>query len=318
MQDIVLKEQDKSAFSQTMDYVRDWCSEHQWEVGLAEMAAGAAIVAYGVQNGAIEMGKDMIGTAFAGDSAGAELAGAGTGAALGGAGAAALKVTALGGSVLGSVGVAAAGSAISIPAALIIGGGALILGGAGYAAADQIEAFLNPPIHPGEFFTGCSMLAIGTALLVDGARRVITDDRVLSALSTFKDGVLHLAQVNVDVLARSLDDLKGFMKELASVPNTATDATASAAAAAGLATAGAVAGSAAATASVTILGSQALGGVAISLGLVSAPLWPVIAGGAAGIVLGYTGWKACTFWGGKALKDVEDQPSTISETIDDV
>ena len=43
--------------------------------------------------------------------------------------------------------------------------------------------------------------------------------------------------------------------------------------------------------SVTVLGSQGLGAVALSLGLVSAPVWPLIAGGAAGLALGVAVWK---------------------------
>jgi hypothetical protein len=35
-----------------------------------------------------------------------------------------------------------------------------------------------------------------------------------------------------------------------------------------------------------------LGAVALSLGLVAAPAWPVIAGGAAGLAVGLAGWKA--------------------------
>ena len=50
-------------------------------------------------------------------------------------------------------------------------------------------------------------------------------------------------------------------------------------------------GGLAATGSVTVLGSHALGAAALSLGLVSAPLWPVIAGGAAGLGLGYAAWS---------------------------
>lgn len=52
-------------------------------------------------------------------------------------------------------------------------------------------------------------------------------------------------------------------------------------------------GGSVAAGSVTVLGSHALGGVALSLGLVSAPLWPVIAGGAAGLAVGYGAWKLC-------------------------
>lgn len=54
---------------------------------------------------------------------------------------------------------------------------------------------------------------------------------------------------------------------------------------------GAAVGAAYAAGTVTILGSSTLGGIGLSLGLVSAPLWPVIAGGAGAAGLGYVSWK---------------------------
>lgn len=57
------------------------------------------------------------------------------------------------------------------------------------------------------------------------------------------------------------------------------------------ATARAVIGGHIAAGSVTVLGSHGLGAAALSLGLISAPVWPVIAGGAAGLAVGLAGWK---------------------------
>jgi hypothetical protein len=54
---------------------------------------------------------------------------------------------------------------------------------------------------------------------------------------------------------------------------------------------GAAAGAAYAAGTVTVLGSSTLGGIGLSLGLVSAPVWPVIAGGLGAAGLGYLGWK---------------------------
>ena len=51
-----------------------------------------------------------------------------------------------------------------------------------------------------------------------------------------------------------------------------------------------------AASSVSVLGSSTLGGVAISLGIVSAPVWPIIAGVAGGAGLGYTAYKAFKYW----------------------
>lgn len=55
--------------------------------------------------------------------------------------------------------------------------------------------------------------------------------------------------------------------------------------------AGAAAGAAYAAGTVTVLGSSTLGGIGLSLGLVTAPVWPVIVGGVGAASLGYLGWK---------------------------
>jgi hypothetical protein len=52
-----------------------------------------------------------------------------------------------------------------------------------------------------------------------------------------------------------------------------------------------VSGGSIAASSVAIAGSHTLGGLALSMGLVSAPLWPVIVGGVVGLGAGYTTWK---------------------------
>jgi len=54
---------------------------------------------------------------------------------------------------------------------------------------------------------------------------------------------------------------------------------------------GAAAGAAYAASTVTVLGSSTLGGIGLPLGLVSAPVWPVVAGGVGAAGLGYVGWK---------------------------
>lgn len=57
---------------------------------------------------------------------------------------------------------------------------------------------------------------------------------------------------------------------------------------------GAAVGRSAAAASVTVLGPQRLGGIALSLGLVSAAAWPVAVGVIAGGAAGYGLWKLAT------------------------
>lgn len=87
------------------------------------------------------------------------------------------------------------------------------------------------------------------------------------------------AQMTVDAISEALDrqiavgDIVG----------------AGAAVAAG--TGGAAAGAAYAVSTVTILGSTTLGGIGLSLGLVSAPAWPVVAGSVGAASIGYFGWK---------------------------
>ena len=54
---------------------------------------------------------------------------------------------------------------------------------------------------------------------------------------------------------------------------------------------GAAAGAAYAAGTVTVLGSSTLGGIGLSLGLVSAPVWPAVAGGVGAAGLGLLGWK---------------------------
>lgn len=284
MKEIAMEQNDQLAFKQAVEYASDWCKKHQWEIGAAEMALGASVIALGVQSGAIEIGKDIVGSALHNFNIGDKLGGAiggGTGA--------------VAGAIIGSIGVVPFGG-IAIPAAVMIGGGALVLGSLGYTAGDLIYNFLNPASDLGQFFAGASLLVVGAALLVDGARRIIKDKRVLAAVSRIKDGVLCLVDLAVKVVAKSMSELKTLMQKLFSKPNSTVDAAGSvmtAAAAAG----GAAIGGSIAAGSVTVLGSHALGAAALSLGLVSAPLWPVIASGAAGLGIGYAAWKSVKFLG---------------------
>ncbi len=270
MKNIKLTENEKSKFGEVIIYVQDWCSRNQWAVGIGEMAAGAELIAAGIHIGNIHMGADLLGTKLSGFNP-ACLA---TGAFVGGAGAFA-------GAILGGIGVAACGGAIGIPASLLISGGSVVFGAAGYSVGDIVHNFLNPSIDIGQVFAGTSLLAIGTALLIDGARRLITDEAIKRLLSNFRDGVIRLAQLTAEVVADPFDALK----RLVGTAGPASSGVAGAAA-------GAVVGSSVAAGTVTVLGSHAVGGLALSLGLVSAPLWPVIAGGAAGCAVGYAAWRA--------------------------
>ena len=204
--------------------------------------------------------------------------------------------------MLGSIGVAGMGGAIGIPAAIVIGGGALLLGATGYTAGDLTSKFLNPPVDVGQFFANASIMAVGVALLVDGARRIIKDERVLAAASRVKDGIIYLTQLAVQVVASSMAELKKLMQELIQKPDSLVDVTGSTATAAVAAAGGAAIGGSIAAGTVTVLGSHALGAAALSLGLVSAPVWPVIAAGAAGLGIGYAAWKSAKFLAVKMQK----------------
>ena len=291
MKEIMMGENEKRAFNQAIEYANDWCRNHQWEIGVAEMALGAGVIALGVQNGAIEMGRDIVGSATSSFNLGNK-----AGAAVGGG------IGLVAGAVIGGIGIATGGVAVGIPTALVVGGGALLLGSLGYTSGDLIHNFLNPPIDVGQFFANTSLMAVGIALLIDGARRIIKDARVLAAASRVMNGIIYLVDLAVKVVARSMAELKDFMRHLVSMPDSIMDggqSVVSVVIATAGATGGVAVGGSVAAGMVTVLGSHALGGLAVALGLASAPLWPVIAGGAAGLGIGYGSWKAINFLGTK-------------------
>lgn len=275
MNEIVLRAVDQSGFERALELCKAWSAEHQAEVGVAEMALGAAIVSWGVMNGHIAMGQDVVASKLA-DFGG--LAGIGIGAA----GSAAIAATILKGVFVGGVGMVA--GVTCIPAVAIIGGGSLILGSFGYVVGDKLAGILSPATGFSDLLLGASIVAVGAALLIDGARRIVKDERLLAVASKFKDGVIHLAPQATEIVAASWEELQGLVEELSRSPSGYASASTGA-------IAGAAIGSTIAAGSVTMLGSSSLGAVALSLGLVSAPVWPIIAGGAAGLTLGVAAWK---------------------------
>jgi len=225
------------------------------------------------------MGSQVVGTQWS--DIGAE-----TGAGIGGIAA----------SLIGSIGIVGMGTGIGIPAIALIGGGAAIFSAFGYSVGDMAQRFFEPP--GGFGFTDASILAIGIALMVDGARRLITDEKVLALVSRLQDGVIKLVQPTGNVIAKTWDELQELIEKLENHPD-AKDA--SLGIVSGLTTAtGAVVGGHIAAGTVTALGSHTLGAAALSLGLVSAPIWPVIAGGAAGLAIGLAGWKAVKHYRAKS------------------
>lgn len=281
MYEMAMSDPDKRHFQTLLGYCKEWCSTHQWAVGVGEMALGAAVLTWGLQNGHIHMGTDVVGTQFSESS----LVGAASGAGLG----------AISASLLGSIGVAGAFT-FGIPALALIGGGMTLFGAFGYTVGDAAHKFLTPP--GGFGFFDASIVAIGAALMIDGARRLITDEKMLALASSVKNGVIHLAKLTVKVIAKTLDELQTMIESLSKSPD-AKDATLGIASGVTTAT-GALIGGHIAAGSVTALGSHALGGLALSLGLVSAPVWPIIAGGAAGLAIGLAGWKAVKHYRNKS------------------
>ena len=162
-----------------------WCVEHQVALGVGEMAAGSAMIFMGVKSGAIEIGANLLVTHTplmnAGGLAGA-IAGAATGAWVG--------------STLGAIGIAAAGTAIGIPAAVVIGGSAAIFALAGYTLGDVLHNYLTPDLDIMTLLGGSALLLAGTYLLVKGGRRLMREYDLLeplkNKLSDIRDGLLML------------------------------------------------------------------------------------------------------------------------------
>ncbi|TQK04935.1 hypothetical protein FBX97_3897 [Herbaspirillum sp. SJZ107] len=241
-----------------------------------EMALGAAVLSWGVMSGQVVLGHDLEASRLA-DIGG--MVGIGGGAA----GATALAATLLKGVFVGGVGLVA--GVTCIPAIALIGGGATILGSFGYVIGDMIGRVLHPPKGFAELLSGGAIVAVGVALMIDGARRIVRDERVLATASKFGDGVIKLAPQASEVVIATWDDLQRLLQEFAESPSAYGTGGATA-------IGGAAIGSAIAASSVTVFGSSTLGATALSLGLVSAPVWPVVVGGAAGLALGLAAWKS--------------------------
>lgn len=269
--DIVMREPDKDGFRRAIDYCGEWAKYHQAEVGAVEMALGAGILSWGVMNGHIGIGQEVVASQLA------EIGGS-----IGATGGGLAAMTILKGLFVG--GIVGVQGAVAIPALALIGGSTAIFGALGYAGGDFIEKVLNPPIGIEEFLGGASVLAVGVGLMIDGGRRIIKDERMLDMTSSIKDGVIHFSSQSTAVLAKTKDEFEKLIEEFDE--STSAKWMALAGAAGGTAAGGILAGSA-----VTVLGSKALGAAALSLGLVSAPVWPVVAGGAAGLALGVAAWK---------------------------
>lgn len=279
---IVMSGPDKAGFKKAFDFCKMWGSEHQAEIGVVEMAMGAGLIYWGLQNGLIEMGTDVVGSKWA------DIGGA-AGVSLGSVGGPVIAATFLKSIFVGGVsGVAGVTSIAALPVIALVGGGAAIFGAFGYTAgglAGKVADAFAPSFA--DYVVDASIVTVGLALMIDGARRVANDDRVLAAASKFENGVIQLASEGPEIVANTWEELQKIIKELANEP-ILSFAKIGVAGATGV---GAAVGGSVAAGTVTVLGSHGIGALALSLGIVSAPVWPVIAGGAAGLAIGVAAWK---------------------------
>lgn len=284
MTDIILRTPEQDGFKKAFDACSQWANKHQAEVGVAEMAMGAGLICWGIHNGHIHIGQDIVGSKLA-DLGGSISAGIGaiTGPLV--------ANTFLQSIFIGGVtGVAGVTLVPAIPVIALAGGSAAILGAFGYTASGLAAKFITPDFA--DYVKDASIVAVGLALLVDGARRVIGDERIQPIVSEIKEGVIKLGKDTGEIIVSSWEGFQKIVKEMgqSSIGNVSAGA--------GMAAGAAVGGSLAAG-SVTVLGSHGLGAVALSLGLVSAPVWPVIAGGAAGLAVGVAAWKGVKHFNSK-------------------
>lgn len=254
---------DESALAKLREQIRAWCGEHQCEVGVAEMILGAGILCYGVKTGMIEVGKEVLGLRSTPFDHAAEI-----GASIG---AGTLGVA---GAMIGSIGVATSGTAIAVPASILALGGVVVGAALGYSVGDLVERFFGPQIGTKEILTQASLLVVGVALLVDGARRILKDRRVRAAGARIRDRVIQLGQVSGQVVVARFEDID--LCKASAGAGLAAGATAS-----GLM--GGVVAHGLAAGSVAFAGSKTLGGIALSVGALAVPAWPVVLGTVFGV-----------------------------------
>ena len=277
----ILGSNEKSALQKAFDQCKMWGETHQAEIGVVEMALGASIIAWAVSNGEILIGRDVVGSSI-------EKIGGLVGMGIGAASSSALAATIL--KSIYVVGIGGIQGVTAVPALAIIGGATAIFGAFSYVGG----SFAAPSIYPSfeELVGDASALLVGVSLLVNGACRVLGAQERLAAFTRYtSDGVIHFSKSATRVIASTAEDLNRLALEVTA------SSTAKLAAVTGTG-GGILAGTLAASGMVTVLGSSTLGGIALSLGLVSAPIWPVIAGGAGGLALGVAAWKGVQRWKG--------------------
>lgn len=210
MNEILNKNGEAKLFRRTYDYVADWATQNQWSIGVAEMAAGASLIAWGVHSGNVHLGEQIHGIQTQAFQKGVDAASSGmpdfgSASSIGGLGG--MGIGAVAGTILGTIGVVALGGAVGVPAWIVAGGGALIFGSAGYTLTDVVGRFLAPETIlstpsstllssdsiVGPTVWNASFMALGLALMLDGARRVLKDEKVKVKVDAIKDGFIWLS-----------------------------------------------------------------------------------------------------------------------------
>ena len=152
--------------------------------------------------------------------------------------------------------------------------------------------------------------------MIDGARRIIKDKRILNLVSNFdiKAKVIHWAENGTEIIASKWEEFQLIIDEFLKDPSKYVFAGSTISSATG-GIIGAGIGGSLATGSVTLLGSHGLGAAALSLGLVSAPVWPIVACGAVGMVFTVTALKGWQKY--NAQKNEESESTDIQITPSD-
>lgn len=267
---------DQLKFDEILKRCREFSEKHQMEIGIVEIITGAAIIYGGIQCGALKLGSDLVGI-----SDGAKI-GAISGGVVG---------SSLG--ILGSIGIAAGGGAIGVPAVVVARGGLLIGTLFGYTIGDIWERSIFSGGLMEEIIKGGSVLGLGMALLIDGAHRIYKDPKLKKVFSYVKKGIVFMKEVTGEIIVKSKDDALRYLRIL---KKSETIPVAASLSIGGLL--GATVGGNLAAGMVTVMGSSTLGSLALSLSLVSMPVWPIFAvgGSVAGATYGVIKW-------GKYLKN---------------
>ena len=165
MNEIPLSENDQISFKKALKYSKHWSNVHHWEVGAAEMALGAELLTWGVRNGQLEIGRDFIVSKLPVQKSSDTNANATD-----------VELSVFGTSILGSIGLSDKGRTIGIPMIVLVGGGTFLLSRFGYAVGDLAEKFLPSSNQLGGFVAGASILTLGLALIIDGARGIVKNE----------------------------------------------------------------------------------------------------------------------------------------------